>query len=783
MKPNFVQLLFLGIFFTVHAPLLAQQTFYVSPAGDDNHAGTQANPFATLSEAIQSAQKSNASDITIHLQKGIYYLNQPIIISAEAFQGKRLRITAAQLGDVTLSGSQKLFPKWEKANKNLWKTSVEADFDQLWVNGAPRILARYPNYQTGVLFNGTAEDALSPKRIKKWKHPEGGYIHSMHAGMWGSQHYKITGKRKDSLIYEGGYQVSRPSKVHPTLRYVENIREELDTPGEWFLDKTEKVLYYYPLPNEEQPPVEIEVAATSGLLIIQGTEEQPVRNVCIENLAFSHTRRTFMEPYETLLRSDWGIYRGAAVLLDGTENCVIRSCEFKDLGGNALFVSRYAYQDTIMGNHIHHTGGSAICLVGDTSAIRSGAYGYSNFVPFEEMDLVPGPKNNQYPRQCLVENNLIHDLGTVEKQVAGVEIQIAALLTVRHNTIYNIPRAGINIGDGAFGGHLIEYNDVFNTVLETSDHGAFNSWGRDRFWHPRYNEMAQLAKAHPELIRADALYTTILRYNRFRCDHGWDIDLDDGSSNYHIYNNVCLRGGIKLREGFYRTVENNILLNNSLHPHVWFEQSHDIIRRNLCMQPYYPISLNGWGEELDYNFFATQMALDKVQKEYKTDAHSLTGPFHFVDAAKGDYTLTSDSRVFAIGFENIPMDRFGVYSPALKTLSKTPEFPTVQIVDTKDETKTYEWLGATIRTVNGLGDRSAFGLPDEKGIIVLTVEPGSLAAKAGLQPNDVIRTMAEETVSTIEAVFALTEENRWKGHLSLLIFRNQTEEQKEIRFK
>lgn len=129
------------------------------------------------------------------------------------------------------------------------------------------------------------------------------------------------------------------------------------------------------------------------------------------------------------------------------------------------------------------------------------------------------------------------------------------------------------------------------------------------------------------------------------------------------------------------------------------------------------------------------------------------------------------------------MDRFGVYSPALKALSKTPEFPTVQIVDTKDETKTYEWLGATIRTVNGLGDRSAFGLPDEKGIIVLTVEPGSLAAKAGLQPNDVIRTMAEETVYTIEAVFALTEENRWKGHLSLLIFRNQTEEQKEIRFK
>ncbi len=44
--------------------------------------------------------------------------------------------------------------------------------------------------------------------------------------------------------------------------------------------------------------------------------------------------------------------------------------------------------------------------------------------------------------------------------------------------------------------------------------------------------------------------TVILRNNRWRCDHGWDIDLDDGSTNYHIYNNLTLNGGIKLREGF-----------------------------------------------------------------------------------------------------------------------------------------------------------------------------------------------------------------------------------------
>ena len=150
--------------------------------------------------------------------------------------------------------------------------------------------------------------------------------------------------------------------------------------------------------------------------------------------------------------------------MENTKNCRVAGCEFKELGGNAVFLSKYAFNDTIRGNHIHHTGGSAICVVGDTSAVRSGVYGYENYTLYERLDFIPGPKNNRYPRQCLIEDNLIHDLGTVEKQVAGVEIQIAAMIEVRHNSIYDVPRAGINVGDGAFGGHVIEYNDVFNTL-------------------------------------------------------------------------------------------------------------------------------------------------------------------------------------------------------------------------------------------------------------------------------------------------------------------------------
>jgi len=100
----------------------------------------------------------------------------------------------------------------------------------------------------------------------------------------------------------------------------------------------------------------------------------------------------------------------------------------------------------------------------------------------------------------------------------------------------------------------------------------------------------------------DCRKTIVLHDNRWRCDHGWDIDLDDGSSNYHIYNNLCLNGGLKLREGFYRTCENNVLVNNTLHPHVWYNDSDDIFRSNIIFAPYRPIQMREWSEVIDFNW-------------------------------------------------------------------------------------------------------------------------------------------------------------------------------------
>ena len=285
------------------------------------------------------------------------------------------------------------------------------------------------------------------------------------------------------MEFTGGWQNNRPEGgQHKELRFVENIFEELDTINEWYLDKETSVLYFYPDSSIDLETANFEYASLENLVTFNGTELNPVRNITLDGFKFRRTIRTFLKNKEPLLRSDWTIYRGGSVYFEGTENCSIKNCEFSQIGGNAIFFNHFNKNNLVEGCHIHEVGANAICFVGDTAAVRNPKFiPYGPRVSIEEMDFTPGHKNNNYPQNCVVEDNLIHNIGTIEKQVAGVEISMSAFITLRHNSIYNVPRAGVNIGEGAWGGHLLEFNDVFNTVLETGDHGSFNSWGRDRF--------------------------------------------------------------------------------------------------------------------------------------------------------------------------------------------------------------------------------------------------------------------------------------------------------------
>ncbi|SDD47496.1 Right handed beta helix region [Dyadobacter soli] len=768
---------------TVLATSLLAADIYIAPNGSDRNAGSREKPLATL-KAARDKVRNMRGTVTVFLRGGTYYLSEPIVFGPEDSRAEGQVVTyKAYPGEkVTVSGAAVVPVKWLEYKGNIKKSVIGGNyvFDQLFIGHKKLHIARYPNFDPAAShFGGYSADVLSPAKIKSWKKPEGAFIHAMHKHEWGDYHYRVTGKSSGTtLALEGGYQNNRQMGMHDKYRFIENLLEELDAPDEWYYDAASRTLYVY-APGDVR---EVFAPQIRHLFEFRGSAQKPVRNIHIEGFELAHTLRTFMETKEPLLRSDWAIYRGGAVLLDGTENCGIRKCHFKAVGGNGVFFSNYNRGGEVSGCHFEETGASAVCFVGDPAAVRSPSFEYNQSVAYERMDKAPGPKTDNYPAQCKVYDNLMHGLGRVEKQIAGVQISMSMDITVSHNTIYNIPRAGINVSEGTWGGHLIEFNDVFDTVLETGDHGSFNSWGRDRFWHPVRERMDSLAAAHPELILLDAGKTTIIRNNRFRCDHGWDIDLDDGSSNYHIYNNLCLNGGLKLREGFQRVVENNIMVNNSFHPHVWFAQSGDVFRKNIVTKPYAPIRVNEWGKEVDFNLFPDQQALEKARQN-GTDAHSLAGDAMFEDAANGNYRVKPGSPALKLGFVNFPMDEFGVVSPELKSQAAKVPLPVAKSAADSKVSSEMAWLGGKLRNVNGLGDRSAYGLPDEQGVVVEAAPENSILARAGMKPGDVIRILNHRDIANVTELMDVFQEINWMGEGEVAFFRNQAMQKLKVSFK
>ncbi len=752
-------------------------------------------PIRTLADALREARRQKAN-VVVHA--GTYNLQEPLVFTSED-SGTEYR--AAEGEKVVISGANRVELAWEPYKDGILqaKTQPGVQFDQLFVNGQRQHMARFPNYDPSAIkpkrfgagangepdapkFNGASRESTSPERVAHWADPEGGYLHAIQGALWGSMHYRILGKKADgTLELEGGWQNNRPDKgAHKDFRFVENIFEELDAPGEWFHNTKTNTLYFYPPKDVDLKTARVEVGHLRHLIEFAGTKDHPVKSVSLRGLTFTAAGRSFMENKESLLRSDWTIYRGGAVFVKGAEDCSVENCDFEQLGGNAIFISGYNRNVSVRGCLIQDCGANGVAIVGEPKAVRSAMFSWGPGNPYsggkpqlelEAIDRTPGPLTEDYPAKCLVEDCLITRIGQLEKQSACVEIAMAQDITVRHCSAYEVPRAGINIGDGCWGGHVIEFCDVFDTVCETGDHGSFNAWGRDRYWTGSETFLRKLNTAMPisELAFADVVKPIILRNNRWRCDYGFDVDLDDGATNYEISNNLLLGRGLKLREGFRRIVRNNIIVNNGMHPHCWYPSSEDVFTQNIVMRPYLPAAMqthlwgkpedrNKWGKEVDRNLFTTTEA-DRIKFAANgCDANSLVGDPLFVDPLKGDYRVKDGSPALKLGFKNFPMDQFGVTSPRLRALARVPAFPSKEKIAPAPSAaqKLRDWQGAKLRELEEM-EFSALQISEsDKGVIVAECPANSAAYKMGIRAKDFIQIVDDKAVHNIGEFLGVT---------------------------
>ncbi len=293
----------------------------------------------------------------MRLGGGSYYLQSPLTFEPlDSGTADAPVIYAAQPGeDVVISGGRSLSLHWVPYKSGIMKASVprELNFTQMFVNGKRQIRARYPNYdpsdpgKSGYLvaagpilhdtpdpYQGVDADMTfageAPRGVrfdpatfttKHWSNPTDAEINIFQEAYWGNLQWQLKGidYTTHSIWFgEGGQQIGakwnkNPAVVGSRSRYfIENVFEELDSPGEWFLDQRQNLLYYFPEPGVDLGTSLIEVPQLESVIRFKGTQENPVENIQIRGVRFAHTLTTYMCTYDVPSLSDWSIHRGGA---------------------------------------------------------------------------------------------------------------------------------------------------------------------------------------------------------------------------------------------------------------------------------------------------------------------------------------------------------------------------------------------------------------------------------------------------------------------------------------
>jgi len=654
--------------------------YYVSVRGNDTWSGKLKDPnarrtdgpFRTLLKARDAIRLLKASGlltkpVTVYVRGGVYQLKSPLIFTPEDSGTSRFPIVySAYPGEIPELSGGEVIRGWKRyigakfpssARGHLWVARVPGVkhgnwyFHQFFVNGERRTRARAPNrgffYVDGAISKGTHaqfkfhDDDIHPE----WAHEDDVEVIDLQAWADIRMPIRTVDESTHTLVLAGQFR----GRENNSRYWVENTPEALDAPGEWYLDRKNGLVYYYPMPGEDMSRVRAVAPRLRQIILFEGNAQKGKFVSYIRLKGFTLAYTDWQLPATGYVDRQAAYDIPAAVYGSGAHFCSLERCLLTHLGGYAIEFSHGSKGDRISHNNMADLGAGGV-KIGDP--------------------MIPADSNDQ-TTGILSADNHIHNTGKVFPGAVGVWVGQSSGNRIAHNEINDTTYTGISVGwtwgDGpsSANNNVIEFNDLHDIGQGMlSDLGCIYTLG-----------------VQPGTVVRNNLCHDVSSYRY----GGWGIYLDEGSSDILVEDNVVYKtetGGFHLHYGNGNIIRNNIFALGE-ETQIKRGPGHQgqinglTFERNIVYWKNGVLSEGGWDgihvrfdHNLYYSVFGggspkglpimqfSKWSFGEWQKKGH-DTHSIIADPLFFDPDAGDFSLDVASPAFKLGFKPIDLSHVG----------------------------------------------------------------------------------------------------------------------------
>lgn len=559
------------------------QKIFVSTVGDDSGDGSEEEPLRTLEKAIDVANEMREDSdklIEILLREGTYSVTNTIkiinsqkddpLLKISAYQDEKVTINAGvdiPLSAMSIADSDFTNAIIDKPNAgsvlqyNLKDAQIEDLGEislrghlisdekeaqaELSLNGEVQKLAGWPNGEYTGLIKPTDSNEYGKRtksgiangcsfqvnydRPSQWSKPEQAWLSGTIGPNYEFDYYPVSrfdSEEKRVYLSRGALE---KYYTEPYYRF-ENVPEELDEPGEYYIDRQSGMLYFYP-PEDAPKDSVLTITMSTPTLGVSGKAPNSMfriensKNIVFENLIFKGGRGSAITGKNNsniqFINCEINSFGENGIRFDASTDIKISDCKIHDVGQDGiLFVSCGNYKTlspsnivvsnndiynfarlersyktgidfgyrcvgaTAANNHIHNGPHAGMIFYG----VNNDIYGneFDNLVTeFSDMDALYC-NNSNYPweRGNKIHNNYFHNIGKSSMN-GRHQINVRAIrtdnrgcgLNIYENLFYNIGDGGNGNGNNGIGAITAEgtRNRIFNNLFVDCNEAYFNT--------------------------------------------------------------------------------------------------------------------------------------------------------------------------------------------------------------------------------------------------------------------------------------------------------------------